>query len=145
MAREALPGFERGWAGALGGSSGRSPSAGSRTTAPSLGSGGPDGRGATRLPNFQPGLAHPMWHPGVTPPFLPLGTRAVIGTVKRLSPQHCRQHRPPMKMACSFALSMVHLRAMALMHRREKEKSAQEIHVVATRTTDKILVTFLKQ
>ena len=49
----------------------------------------------------------------------------------------------------TFALSMVHLRAMALMHRREKENLAQEVHdiVVATctRTTDKILVTFLKQ
>ena len=45
----------------------------------------------------------------------------------------------------TFALSMVHLCAMALMHRREKENPAQEVHVVATRTTDKILVTFLKQ
>ena len=49
------------------------------------------------------------------------------------------------KVPCSFALSMVHLRAMAFMHRREKENPAQEVHVVATRTTDKILVTFLKQ
>ena len=45
----------------------------------------------------------------------------------------------------TFALSMVHLRAMALMHRREKENPAREVHVVAARTTDKILVTFLKQ
>ena len=49
------------------------------------------------------------------------------------------------KVPCSFTLSMVHLRAMALMHRREKDNPAQEVHVVATRTTNKILVTFLKQ
>ena len=45
----------------------------------------------------------------------------------------------------TFALSMVHMRALAFMHRREKENSAQEVHVVATRSADKILVTFLKQ
>ena len=64
--------------------------------------------------------------------------RCINAMARRCAIERVKEHG-------TFALSMVHMRALAFMHQREKENPAREVHLIATRTTDKILVTFVKQ
>ena len=69
---------------------------------------------------------------------LSFSRRCINAMARRCTIERVKEHG-------TFALSMVHMRALAFMHRREKENPAQEVHAVATRTTDKNLATCPKQ